>query len=372
MSAIDNLIIGGGPAGLAIAGRLRQAGKDFTILEAGKHVAECWHNHYDRLHLHTVKQWSHLPHLPFSDDYPLYVPRKQLIAYFENYSNHFNIKPEFGVEVTHTRKIQNILWEVTTNTGTLYARNVIIATGLNRVPQMPVWEGMQEFAGTIMHSVQYKNPDIFRGSRVLVVGMGNTGAEIALDLSEANIPTWISVRGTVNIVPRDLNGRPVQETSRLLERLPFGLGDWLGAKVQRIYFGNLEKYGLRRSKKYPAVELRETGKTPVIDIGTIKAIKEGRIQVVGGVHHFAKDGIVLDNGQLLKCEHVILATGYRPQLQELIEGITAFLDKYGYPKGAIGTGEVEGLYFVGFDNYKLGGVLGTINTDSETVVKSIN
>ncbi len=370
MTVLENLIIGAGPAGLAVAGRLRHAGIDFTIIEKGHHLAERWHHHYDRVHLHTIKKWSHLPHLPFPEDYPMYVPRKKLIAYFENYATQFNIQPQFGIEVKHIRQVENSLWEVSTNKEKIHVHNVIIATGLNRVPNMPKWEGMQEYAGTIVHSINYKNPDAYRGSRVLVVGMGNTGGEIALDLAEASIPTWLSVRGSVNIVPRDLNGRPVQETSKLLARLPFGLGDWIGAKVQRLYFGNLQKYGLKQSDKYPAVELRETGKTPMIDVGTIKAIKTGLIRVVGGVHHFIHDGVVLDNGNTLNCEHVIASTGYRPQLQDLIEGIEPFLDKYGYPKGPIGSGDQQGLLFVGFDPYKRG-VLGTIYEDSETIVRQL-
>lgn len=362
------LIVGAGPAGLAIAGRLRKAGVDFDIIEKGHAVGERWHHHYDRLHLHTVNKWSHLPHLPFPNDYPRYVSRQKLVDYFEQYATHFNIRPEFDTEVTRIQKDGDDRWEVTTNKGVRYTQHVVIATGVNRIPNRPTWAGMEMFNGTIMHSVYYKNPDAFRDSRVVVIGMGNTGAEIALDLSESGIPVWISLRGSVNIVPRDLNGRPVQETSKILARLPFGFGDWLGAKVQRLYFGDLSKYGVKQSTMYPAVELRVTGKSPMIDIGTVKAIKEGRIQVVSGVKAFTNEGVVLDNDQHLKCDHVILATGYRAQLQEIIDQVGSFLDKHDYPKAPIGTGHLAGMYFVGFDNYKLGGILGVINTDSAVIV----
>jgi cation diffusion facilitator CzcD-associated flavoprotein CzcO len=368
---ISNLIVGAGPAGLAMAGRLREAGCTFTIVEKTNRVADRWHQHYDRLHLHSVKQWSHLPHLPFPEDYPRYVPRKQFVEYLEHYSKTFDILPEFGVEVLDmTRGIDDV-WDVSTNQGTLQARNIIIATGVNRVPNRPSWEGMDAFAGSISHSVSYKNPEPFKGSRVLVIGMGNTGAEIALDLANAGIPVWISVRSPIHIVPRDLNGRPVQVTAKQLERLPLGLGNWLGAKVQRLYFGNLRKYGLQKPDRYPAVEIRETGRTPVIDIGTVKAIKEGRVQVCRGVDHFTDEGVVFDDNQLLSCEHVILATGYHHQLSDFIKGIDAFLDKNGYPMSPIGTAELSGLYFLGFDDYKIGGILGSIYDDSEVILKHI-
>lgn len=370
-TTIDHLIIGAGPAGLAMAGRMRQAGMNFTIVEKTDRVGDRWHRHYDRLHLHSVKQWSHLPHLPFPDDYPVYVPRQKFIEYFEQYVKHFNIQPQFNVEVNSIRKAQDGIWEVTTDSDVIHTRHVTIATGLNRIPNKPTWPGMGAFEGSIVHSIDYKNPESYSGSRVLVIGMGNTGAEIALDLAEAGIPVWISVRESLTIVPRDLNGKPVQETAKILARLPFGLGDWLGARVQRLYFGNLKKYGIKQSEQYPAVELRETGKTPVIDIGTVQAIKQGKIQVVKGVQRFRHDGVVLENGQQLLCEHVILATGYRPRLQDIVEGIEPFLDKFGYPKRPVGSGSQEGLFFVGFDNYQLGGVLGTIYNDSEVVLKYI-
>ena len=82
MSIYQHIIIGAGPAGLAVAGRMRKAGVPFTILEGSHKIANTWHNHYDRLHLHTVNQWSHLPHRPFPEHYPLYVPRKEIGGLF--------------------------------------------------------------------------------------------------------------------------------------------------------------------------------------------------------------------------------------------------------------------------------------------------
>lgn len=368
---IPTLIIGAGPAGLAVAGRLRHAGQPFMIVEKAPRVAERWHHHYDRVHLHTVKQHSNLPHLPFPEEYPMYVSKEQLIEYFEQYAIHFDIKPQFSTDIYQIRKGNNGAWNVQSNNGELHAKNVIVATGLNRVPNAPAWDGMQHFNGDIRHSIDYRNTEPYKQKLVLVVGMGNTGAEIALDLADAGIPVWLSVRGPVNVVPRDLNGQAVQISSKWLAKLPAGLGDWIGSKVQRLYFGDLSKYGLKQSKDYPAVQLRNSGKTPVIDVGTIKAIKEGRIQVVGGVQSFTPGGVILENGQALKCSAVILATGYRANLPELVEGIAPFLDKNGLPVTSVGSGDYNGLYFVGFDNYKLGGVLGTINTDSEMVVKKI-
>jgi cation diffusion facilitator CzcD-associated flavoprotein CzcO len=365
------LIIGAGPAGLAMAGRMRQSGIGFDIIEKSEHVANRWHHHYDRLHLHTVKKFSSLPGLDFPDDFPTYVPRLKLIQYFETYAKNFNIRPEFGVEAISIAKNNSSQWSVQTNRDLRQASKVVVATGANQKPHRPHWTGQETFRGEVIHSVDYRNPKPFAGKKALVVGMGNTGAEVALDLAENGIQTWISVRSPLNIVPRDLNGRPVQLTAMVLRKIPFGLGDWIGARVQDIYFGNLRKHGLKRSSLPPAVQLRKTGKTPVIDIGTIRAIKEGQIKVVGDIRQFSPGGVFIADGDHIDVDAVILATGYHSCLPDLIEGIDEFLDPLGYPLGPIGWDHHKGLYFLGFDNYKLGGILGTIRTDSEVILKDI-
>lgn len=371
MQTIKNLIIGAGPAGLATAGRMRKLNIDFEMLEKSQHVGNAWRNHYDRLHLHTVKQWSHLPHVPFPDDYPTYVPREKLVKYMDDFARQYNIQPKFGVEIKSIKK-KNGDWEVIAKNGEQFiAENVIVATGLNSVPKIPKWKGQELFKGDIIHSVKYKNPKPYIGKKVLVVGIGNTGAEVALDLSEHGVETYIAVRGEISLVPRDLNGRPVQVTAKQLEKIPFGLGDWLGGQIRKIYFGDLSKYGLQVSKIHPAVLLRDTGKTPLIDIGTIKAIKECKIKVVGDLDYFTEDGVQFKNAEHLKMDSVILATGYEAKIEELIERGDELLDDYGCPKNAIAEGYHKGIYFVGFDNYNVGGILGRILDESEEVVNAL-
>lgn len=369
---VKNLIIGAGPAGLAVAGRCSKAGVPYTIIEASDRAAVSWHRHYERLHLHTVSQWSHLPHMPFPEDFPKYVPRQRLVDYFQSYVEHFDIQPRYNQTVVSIKKGDSDQWHVVTNDTEYQAENVVLCTGVNRVPFSPTWPGMDTYEGEIIHSRQYKNAKPFVGHKVMVVGMGNTGAELALDLSEHDIETSICVRGKVSIVPRDLHGRAVQETSKKLAKLPFGLGDWLGTQIRRLHYGNLSKYGLHEPKLHPAEQLRTTGKTPVIDIGTIKAIKEGKIKVVPGIQHFEKNRVHFVDGTSIEVDRIILATGYRSGIQEFLPNVTAFLDKHGYPRQCVGDGQLAGLYFVGFDNYKLGGILGTIYNDSETVVGQLS
>ncbi|WP_299436106.1 NAD(P)/FAD-dependent oxidoreductase [uncultured Aquimarina sp.] len=365
-----NLIIGAGPAGLAVAGRFRKQNIPFEIVEQTNKIAWSWHNHYDRLLLHTVKELSHLPHLEFPEDYPRYVPRAKLAQYYETYAKHFDIKPQFNVEV-HSIKRENDHWLINTNKQSYQTENVIVATGVNRVPFSPVWKNQESFKGAFVHSRNYKNAKPFIGKKVLVVGMGNTGAELALDLSEHNIDVTVSVRSPLLIVPRDINGRPVQLTAKKLEKLPFGLGRWIGKQVRRIVIGDLSKYGISISKKDPIDHLKQTGKTPVIDLGTVKQIKSGNIKIVGDIDSFYENKVQLKEGIGLVVDTIILATGYRAKVEQFIENTNGLLDPYGVPKRVIGEGEHKGLFFVGFDNYKLGGILGTIVNDSKTIVDEI-
>ncbi len=371
MRTIKNLIIGAGPAGLATAGRMRQANIEFEIFEKSQNVGNAWRNHYDRLHLHTVKKWSHLPYMPFPDNYPTYVSRQQFVDYMDKYADHFNINPKYAIEIISIKKA-NEIWELKTKSSEIYfAENIIMATGLNSSPKIPTWKGQELFKGDITHSANYKNPKPYIGKKVLVVGIGNTGAEVALDLSEHHVETHIVARSAITLVPRDLNGRPVQVTAKQLDKLPLGLGDWLGSQIRKIYFGNLSKYGLKISKGHPGVLLKETGKTPLIDIGTIAAIKAGKIKVVGDIGHFTKTGVQFKNNGHIEFDSVILATGYRSRIEEMVERGEELLDQYGCPKSPVGEGFHKGLYFVGFDNYKLGGIIGSISTDSDTVVNCL-
>lgn len=371
MKNIKNLIIGAGPAGLAVAGRMRKQGLDFEVLESTNNIADRWHHHYDRLLLHTVKQLSHLPYLEFPEDYPIYVPRAKLVEYYENYAKHFEIKPRFNKTVASI-KLEDEGWKVVTESGkVIVAENVIMATGINRIPHIPDFKNQENFQGEIIHSINYKNALPFENKKVIVIGMGNTGAELALDLSEKNIDTTLAVRSPITIVPRDVNGRPVQLTARALSKIPFGIGDWLGTQIRKAVIGDLTKYGVPLSKQHPVVQLRDTGKTPVIDLGTVENIKKGKIKIVGKIDRFFEKGIVFKNKKHIEYDVIILATGYRAKIEDILENGREVLDKYNVPKQPIGVGVFKGLYFVGFDNYKLGGILGTIFTDSKIIVDDI-
>jgi len=361
---VDTLVVGAGPAGLAAARALQARGREFLIVDGGQTIADSWRRHYDRLHLHTVREESHLPDRPMPDDWPRYVSRDQVVEYLEAYTRHFGLEPMLGCRVARIEPGE-AGWCATLATGeALDARHVILATGTNRVPVEPDWPGRAETALPVTHSRAYKNADHFAGARVLVVGMGNTGAEIALDLSEHGAAPTVSVRGTVNIIRRDVLGLPVQLTALRLQRLPPSVAAPIGRLLQRLTVGSLRRWGLERPPHSPLMQLRTTGKTPVIDIGTLAAIKRGRIGVRPAISRFHRREVEFVDGRIDPFDHVILATGYRPDLESLVPATAGMLDERGFPHSIRGTGPLSGLYFLGFNPYDAGGVLRTIRHDA--------
>lgn len=369
---MQTLIIGAGPAGLAMAGQLAQRNLPFTVLEASEHIGFSWRNHYDRLHLHTVKQYSALPHVPYPADYPTYPSRLQVVEYLERYAEHFNIKPRFNQKVIGISRQADGTWQVQTTTNTFTARRVVVATGYNRIPNKPELPGQRDFRGITWHSQEYRNGAAFRNENVLVVGMGNTGAEIALDLLENGAKPFISVRGPVNIVGRETFGRPTQPTAIFLSRFPDWVCDMLAKLSQRITVGDVSAYGLGKPTHSPTYDTRR-GKTPVIDIGTLDQIKKGNITVLTTIERIRTKTVLFSDGRELPFDAIILATGYRPALTSVLgdDLATAVLNERGYPKNLWFDGpDLNGLYFMGF-TVPITGVLYHLTIDSERIARYI-
>ena len=371
-SAASVVVIGAGPAGLAVAASLVTAGQRVVVLEKADSVGPAWRAHYERLHLHTVKAYSALPHLPFPPDYPKYVPRAQVVEYLAAYATHFGIAPRFGEEVIHVRKTAQG-WITQSKSG-LACRSafVVVATGANQIPNLPALPGLSDFSGQVLHSAAYRSAIAFTGQRVLVVGMGNTGAEIALDLAEHEVPVALSIRSPVNVVYRDVAGRPTQLTSMALSHLPVKLGDAVALALRNLTVGKLERYGIPTSRISPLRQLREEGRTPVIDVGTLAMIRQGRIAVRPGIQTFTPAGVRFLDGTAEPYDAVILATGFHGQVAQLFGGMEVEVDDKGLPSRMVGQGPLEGAFFVGFDVRQPGGLLRTINLQAQEVARAIH
>jgi cation diffusion facilitator CzcD-associated flavoprotein CzcO len=370
--AADVVVIGAGPAGLAAAASLVDIGKRVVVLDKAHCVGSAWYAHYERLHLHTVKQHSALPLMAFPRDYPKYVPRAKVAEYLAAYAAHFGITPHFAEEAIEVRKAADGAWITACRSGLeCKSAAVVIATGANQVPNMPPLPGISEFQGEVMHSATYRNARGFSGRNVLVVGMGNTGAEIALDLAEHEVSVTISVRSPVNLVYRDVAGRPTQLTSMALARLPQRLGDAVALALRNLTVGNLDRYGMTTSKVSPLKQLREEGRTPVIDVGTLAMIRKGRIAVRRGIDTLTPAGARFLDGSAAGYDAVILATGFHSHAAQLFRGAEVEIDDKGLPRGTVGRGPLQGAFFVGFDVRQPGGLLRTIGLQAQEVARAV-
>jgi indole-3-pyruvate monooxygenase len=315
----DTIIVGAGPAGLAVGACLKRAGLPFLILEQAYKVAAVWYRHYDRLHLHTAKAYSELPFFPFPKDYPRYPSRLPVISYLEAYARQFQLEPKFGQQVIaacHT----NGAWEVRTQTARYQAMNS-----------------------------EYRNGEPFRSQKVLVVGFGNSGGEIVIDLWEHGALPGLAVRGPVNVViPRELLGIPILAIAIAQRRLPPRWADAINAPIVRAVVGDLTRYGLRKLPRGPITQIQAEAHIPLIDVGTIKLIKRGEVPVYPGIERFTEDGVIFADGRQRKFDAVILATGYRPRINKFLDGASTACDENGTPLSSGYEMAIPGLYFCGY------------------------
>lgn len=365
------LVIGAGPSGLAVAQSLGAQGIRATVLEARDAVGSSWRGHYDRLHLHTVKQHSALPGMPFDDTVANYPSRAEVVAYLDAYAKRFDLDVRFGQRVVRAWR-EGDGWSVETSAGTLRAKALVVATGYNRAPKEPSWPGQESFAGEVIHASRYRNGAAWRGRRALVVGVGNTGAEIALDLWEHGAKVTLCARSPQHVVPRDVLGIPAQVNSLLVfSRIPVAVADRVLGVLSRALVGDLSRYGLRTPRSGIVSDVVKRGHIPLIDIGTVGLIKQGAITVVPGLARFTEEGVVCEDGRAVACDVVVLATGYRAALDEFLDDAAALTDARGYPRwhGAEVPGR-PGLYFIGYRN-PLTGALHDIAREAVRVAASI-
>jgi len=342
----DAIIVGAGPAGLACAMTMRQAGFAAAVLEKADTVGSAWRRHYNRLHLHTDRRHSGLPGMAMPESYPAYPSRVQMVDYLEAYAARFNIRPAFNTTVSNIRR-DGAQWRAQTPQGPVSGPVMVVATGIADAPYRPAWPGSDNYRGSIVHSSNYRNPLPYAGKRVLVVGFGNSGGEIALDLANAGIDVALAVRGPVQVLPRDLLGFPILSWAILYRRLPARFVDTINAPILRLATGSIEKLGLQRAAKGPRQMIEEDGRVPLIDIGTLARIRDGSIRIRGGIDRFTPDGLVFANAREEQFDAVILATGFRPDLRRLIPDLDGVFNAHGMPRVTGQETAAPGLYFCG-------------------------
>lgn len=338
------VIVGAGSAGLATAALLRRLGHEAVVLEAGPEAGAAWRDRYDRLHLHTPRLLSGLPGKRIPRRYGRWVARDDLIEYFADYAAANGIEVRTGVRVNRI----DPSWSLDTSAGPLEAETVIVATGYNGAPFIPDWPGRDEFTGRLLHSSAYRNPEPYRGRDVLVVGAGNSGAEIATDVADGGATrSRLSVRTPPQIVRRATAGIPAQLLGMAIRKMP---PDWVDpfTKTQRkLSIPDLGAHGLPRPEHGVRTAFLTTGTVPILDVGIVDAVRRGRVEVVAAVEGFDGADVLLADGSRIAPDAVIAATGFRAGLDALV-GHLDVLGPRGLPAKTDGEPVLPGLWFVGF------------------------
>lgn len=194
------IIVGAGPSGLAVAACLHQNGVASLILERSDCIASLWQQRtYDRLKLHLPKRFCQLPFLNFPPHFPKYPSKAQFISYMESYANLFSIRPIFNQPVSQASfDSSSGFWTLQTRDYQYRSRWLIVATGENAEPVLPQIQGLHKFRGPVLHTSCYKSGSEFHKQKVLVIGCGNSGMEVSLDLCRYNASPHIVVRNPVS------------------------------------------------------------------------------------------------------------------------------------------------------------------------------
>ena len=336
----DVIVVGAGMAGIACAARLRarEVGR-FCVLDQGDNVGASWRRRFERLSLN-----SPFHDLPDDDGlrgrWGMFLHRTELVSYLEEYANLHKLATvmRFRERVATIRRASGS-WKVRTTVGTYDAKFVVVATAINRVPRYPNIPEHDHFAGRRIHSCEYWNADPFRDHRVLVVGSGNSAADIALDLVEGaarSVTLW--VRAPRHVLSREAFARAARIARRLgIAFTPESLADahrytWIhSAWRERLseqdrflesFSIDLSRYGIRQPQEGPATQVGTLGREPWYDSGTAREIEAGRIEVVDGtvemIERFTQDGLRFTTGER-PFDAVIFGTGFVPRLEEFID-----------------------------------------------------
>lgn len=361
------LIIGGGSSGLSMAGALKHYGLSATILDKDAQTGDVWRERYNRLHLHTIKALSHSAYKKLDSHLPRYLSKDEFADYLTDYARELDLDIHYNCPVTRISKDDSGYVVETQNGDTWHAEHCIIATGVNREPYLPDWAGIETYQGKLTHAIHHKTGADYTGKRVLVVGIGNTGAEICADCVEQGASYVAnSVRSFPMIIKRDPLGIPVHVWGVALFPFPLKFKDWLVNFIAKFELGDLSPYGIHT----PEWSVFKDKRIPMIDVGYIKQLKAGNISVKPDIQHFSATGVQFIDGTNEDFDAVIAGTGYRTGLEKILD-IPDVIDDEGNVIAENGESAPHtGLWFVGLLSSPAG-VLMAARIQSRNIAKQI-
>ncbi|RRR45947.1 NAD(P)/FAD-dependent oxidoreductase [Mycolicibacter terrae] len=344
----DTVVIGAGPAGLAVARQLEHRhGVKVLVVEKAAAPAISWRTRYDNFRLNTTGFLSHLPGQRIPMTAGRWPTREDMVRYFDCYVRQQHITLQLGCEVTRIDRTEGG-WRVATSSGHIRAPAIVLATGNYRTPAIPAWPGLSRFNGELVHSGAFCNAWPFRGRDVLVVGAGNSAADIAVQLANDGArQVWLAVRTPPHLVRRSLGPFPADLFLELFARVPASKVDPVIERVNRVLWGDLSVYGFGRPPLGLKATVEQRGRIPTLADELVAAVRAGRIDVVAAVEAVESDRVLLADGTAVAAEVIVAATGFSVDLDGVV-GHLGVLDEHGNPRGGFASHVGDGLFAIGY------------------------
>lgn len=343
------VVIGAGLSGLAAARELCSRGIAVTVLEAKERVAEPWRSRHPALRLNIHRYFAGLPGRAMTKGDGVFVRRDTVVDFLENYAADLPVAVQYGVEVTALEKA-GTGWRVVTDEKEYHCAHVVVATGRDHFPHIPDWPGRADYRGEVIHAADLGDVARFDGKRVLVIGAGNSGADVLNHLTRHKPAfVWVAVRHGPAVVPARVFGFPLHRLARLFAAMPAWMLDPAFRLTQRLFLGDLAGCGLPSHPDGGGTRLLRDGIAFAIDDGFCAAVRSGRFRMVGDIAAFARDRVYMSDGKYFAPDVVICATGYRPGLDPLVSGF-GVLELSGQPRFPCGEADPKnpGLWFTGY------------------------
>jgi len=330
---------------------LKRRGIEPLVLERTDRVGSSWRSRYDSLRLNTPRLTSTLPGYRMPRRYGRWPTRDDMVEYLEEYARRHRLRIQFETELNRIERGDG--WLLETSDGEVSTPFAVLATGHDAEPRLPDWPGLEGFTGELIHSSSYRNPEPFRGKDVLVVSARNTGSEIAYELATAGgCRVWTSMRTPPSVFPREWLGYPLNYSTVLMEPLPNAVLDRVGFLMQKLIYGDLAMHGIPRAPLGVQSSTKQRHVSALIDAGFVEALEQGKLELVSAVERFEGTEVVLADGERLRPQVVIAATGYERNLPGVI-GHLGILDEHGV--AALDGGQIRGehpaapgLFFTGY------------------------
>ncbi len=344
----DVVVIGAGPSGLAVARELGHRHRvSALVLEKAAAPAVSWRNRYDNFRLNTNGFLSHLPGQRIPLTAGRWPTKEDMVRYFDRYVQLQDINLQLGCEVDGIGRAAGG-WLVDTSSGEIRTSAVVLATGKYHTPVVPPWPGLAGFDGMLVHSGDFRNAWPYRGRDVLVVGAGNSAADIAVQLAEGGArKVWLAVRTPPHLVRRAMGPIPSDIFLELFARVPARVVDPLIARLNRLLFGDLSVYGFGRPPLGLKATVEQRGRIPTLADELVDAVRAGRVEVVAAVSAIKSGRVILGDGTAVRPEVLVAATGFGPNLDGLV-GHLGVLDEHGDPHGGFASHLGDGLFSIGY------------------------